>query len=219
MIISERNILRFSRILEASSDYMNFTGNRLKTTVWQVNLFQKLLFLHQLTHNITKDCSLSYKLCTWNVQTQNMLCSECQNKKQFVYTTCSELVIQWTICSHWSMKVMLLFSEIWTGIFLEIMGFYLKNCYVGCVNKQDMLQPRQDVSFLVKVKSRSELDYSIHYCAFIPFLPRLFRRILIWLELRYLWMYWFFFSLQKPHFCRWKKGGWKLFLKHTGRLK
>ena len=27
----------------------------------QVNLFQKHLFLHQLTHNMTKDCSLNYK--------------------------------------------------------------------------------------------------------------------------------------------------------------
>ena len=31
----------------------------LLTTV-QVNLCQKLLFLHQLTHNITTDCSLNY---------------------------------------------------------------------------------------------------------------------------------------------------------------
>ena len=27
----------------------------------QVNLFQKHLFLHQLTHNMTKDCSLIYQ--------------------------------------------------------------------------------------------------------------------------------------------------------------
>ena len=27
----------------------------------QVNLFQKHLFLHQLTHNMTKDCSLNYE--------------------------------------------------------------------------------------------------------------------------------------------------------------
>ena len=30
----------------------------------QVNLFQKHLFLHQLTHNTTKDCSLNYKFST-----------------------------------------------------------------------------------------------------------------------------------------------------------
>ena len=49
----------------------------------------------------------------WKLRTLSEHCSECQNKnkKQFVYTTCSEsvlslqfscteLVIQWTICSH-----------------------------------------------------------------------------------------------------------------------
>jgi hypothetical protein len=30
----------------------------------QVNLFQKHLFLHQLTHNMTKDCTLNYKFST-----------------------------------------------------------------------------------------------------------------------------------------------------------
>ena len=31
----------------------------------QVNLCQKLLFLHQLTHNITRDCLLNYKFSSW----------------------------------------------------------------------------------------------------------------------------------------------------------
>ena len=31
----------------------------------QVNLCQKHFFLHQLTHNMTKDCSLNYKFSTW----------------------------------------------------------------------------------------------------------------------------------------------------------
>ena len=30
----------------------------------QLNLCQKHLFLHQLTHNMTKDCSLDYELST-----------------------------------------------------------------------------------------------------------------------------------------------------------
>ena len=30
----------------------------------QVNLFQKHLFLHQLTHNATKDCSFNYEFST-----------------------------------------------------------------------------------------------------------------------------------------------------------
>ena len=41
----------------------------------QVNLFQKHLFLHQLTHNMAKDCSLNYKFSTWKFQAQNMLCT------------------------------------------------------------------------------------------------------------------------------------------------
>ena len=63
----------------------------------QVNICQKHLFLHQLTHNMTADCSLNYEFNTLKFHGQNMLrtkkCSECQNKKQFVYTTCSELGI------------------------------------------------------------------------------------------------------------------------------
>ena len=42
--------------------------------VLQVNLCQKLLFLHQLTHNVTTDCSL--------------------NSEQFLYMTCSPHVLQ-----------------------------------------------------------------------------------------------------------------------------
>ena len=41
--------------------------------ILQLNLFQKHLFLHQLTHNITKDFSLNYKFSTWKLQAQNML--------------------------------------------------------------------------------------------------------------------------------------------------
>ena len=38
----------------------------------QVNLFQKHLFLSQLTHNMTTDCSLNYQFSTWKFQAQNM---------------------------------------------------------------------------------------------------------------------------------------------------
>ena len=38
----------------------------------QVNLCQKLLFLHQLTHNMKTDCSLNYHFSTWKFQAQNM---------------------------------------------------------------------------------------------------------------------------------------------------
>ena len=73
----------------------------------QVNLFQKHVLLHQLTHNMTKYCSLNYKFSAWKFEAQNMLTlhvyinsSECQNKnKQFVYTTCSEhgIFMHWTL--------------------------------------------------------------------------------------------------------------------------
>ena len=36
----------------------------------QVNLCQKLLFLHQLSHNMTTHCSLNYKFNTWKFQAQ-----------------------------------------------------------------------------------------------------------------------------------------------------
>ena len=74
-----------------------FLLNRVKV---HVNLFQKHLFLHQLTHSKTKDCSLNYKFSMYMkiASSEHVVyinCSECQNKnkKQFVYTTCSELAI------------------------------------------------------------------------------------------------------------------------------
>ena len=38
----------------------------------QVNLFQKYLFTCQLTHNMTKNCSMIYEFSTWKFQEQNM---------------------------------------------------------------------------------------------------------------------------------------------------
>ena len=47
------------------SPYQNIKFMRFSTkNCVQVNLCQKLLFLHQLTHNITRDCSLNYKFNT-----------------------------------------------------------------------------------------------------------------------------------------------------------
>jgi hypothetical protein len=42
----------------------------METTMIQVNLCQKLLFLHHLTQNMTADCSLNYKLNTRKFQAQ-----------------------------------------------------------------------------------------------------------------------------------------------------
>ena len=60
----------------------------------QVNLCQKLLFLHQLTHNMTTDCSLNYKFNTWKFQAQAwreyVKYRNCfQHSEQFLQTTCS----------------------------------------------------------------------------------------------------------------------------------
>ena len=60
-----------------------------------VNLCQKHLFLYQLTHNMTTDCSLNYEFDTWKIQAQNMLCTQIvclflsRHSEQFMYTTCS----------------------------------------------------------------------------------------------------------------------------------
>ena len=65
----------------------------------QVNLCQKLLFLHQLTHNMTTDCSLNYKCNTWKFQAQtwgeHVVYRNCfWHSEQFLYTTCSPHVLQ-----------------------------------------------------------------------------------------------------------------------------
>ena len=65
----------------------------------QVNLCQKLLFLHQLTHNMTTDCSLNYKFNTWKFQAQtwgeHVVYRNCfWHSEQFFYTTCSPHVLQ-----------------------------------------------------------------------------------------------------------------------------
>ena len=78
----------------------------------QVNLCQRQLFLHQLTHNMTKDCSLNYEFSTSKLQAQYMLCTKIvlavktkQNCLHNMYWTCSflvciALIIQWTISCH-----------------------------------------------------------------------------------------------------------------------
>ena len=60
----------------------------------QVNFSQKLLFLHQLTHNMTTDCSLFMKI-VGSEYLQNMLCTQIVafvlfwQSEQFWYTSCS----------------------------------------------------------------------------------------------------------------------------------
>ena len=47
-------------------------GGRKLSYIVQVNLCQKLLFLPQLTHNMTTDCSMIYEFSTWKFQAQKM---------------------------------------------------------------------------------------------------------------------------------------------------
>ena len=108
----------FSRILiffikmkadKIINDFICFRSKETKKPWWnhvKANLFQKLLFLHQFTQNITKDCSLNYKLSMYMrtassehvVYINNRYQMSVQKQKQFVYTTCSELVVSmyWT---------------------------------------------------------------------------------------------------------------------------
>ena len=60
----------------------------------QVNLCQKLLFLHQLTHNIKTDYSIheNSKLRTWGKHVAYRNCF--RHSEQFLYTTCSPHVLQ-----------------------------------------------------------------------------------------------------------------------------
>mgnify|MGYP006863761315 CR=1 FL=1 len=53
----------------------------------QVNLCQKLLFLHQLTHNMTADCSLNYKFNTWKFQAQTWARTYCVQKLFLTFRT------------------------------------------------------------------------------------------------------------------------------------
>ena len=53
----------------------------------QVKLCQKLLFLNQLTHNMTRDCSLNPPKNTSSEHVVYKYCFECQ--KQYLCTTCS----------------------------------------------------------------------------------------------------------------------------------
>jgi phosphatidate phosphatase LPIN len=53
--------VRFGKlgVLKAKEKIVSYIFNYI-----QVNLCQKLLFLHQLTHNMTTECSLNYKFNT-----------------------------------------------------------------------------------------------------------------------------------------------------------
>ncbi len=76
-----------------------FTKSNLSV---QVNLLQKPSFLHQLTHNMMRDCSWNALKSTCSEHVVYTNCFLFWHSEQFMYTTCSELVIviQWTIFCH-----------------------------------------------------------------------------------------------------------------------
>ena len=79
----------------------------------QVNLCQKLLFLHQLTHNMTTGCSLNYKFNTWKFQAQtweeHVVYKTCfWHSEQYLYTTCSPHVLQ----KEWLLTKIYLYPKI-----------------------------------------------------------------------------------------------------------
>ena len=79
----------------------------------QVNNCQKFLFLHQLTNNMTTDCSLNHVFSKWKFQVQNMLCTQivfcfaiqnnlCTQHVLSLEFSCTEVGIQWSIlCILW----------------------------------------------------------------------------------------------------------------------
>ena len=59
-------------------DHIYFEKSLLTSWQVEVNLCQKLLFFHQLTHIMTTDCSWNYEFSTWKLQVRNIFrtCAE-----------------------------------------------------------------------------------------------------------------------------------------------
>ena len=107
--IWSRSFLKFVYSENATKFCEIFT--LLLSTV-QVDLCQKHLFWHQLTHNMTQDCSLNYEFSRYKFRGQNMLCTQivcfhfdsqnnlCTQHVMNLEFSCAELLIQWTIFCH-----------------------------------------------------------------------------------------------------------------------
>ena len=65
--------IRTPKYLCSINTQMNFVLLLFLARAVQVNLFQKYIFLHQLTHNMTKDCLVNYQFGTWKFKAQNIL--------------------------------------------------------------------------------------------------------------------------------------------------
>ena len=93
---SNENIIKNQEVtvslLSRSAHTNNQYESRIFTMIFlfiylQVNLCQKLFFLHQLTHNTRTDCSLNYKFNTWKFQAQNMGRTCCVQKLFLTFRT------------------------------------------------------------------------------------------------------------------------------------
>ena len=58
----------------------------------QVNIWQKLLFLHYLTYNMTTDCSLIYQFSAWKLQSWQLLLPMFSPWIE-MFSPCSELIV------------------------------------------------------------------------------------------------------------------------------
>ena len=67
-----------------------------------VNLCWKLSFLNQLTHNMTRDCSLNYKKNTSSEHVVYKYCFECQNKNNFCTQQVVNLYFSWNSMNNLS---------------------------------------------------------------------------------------------------------------------
>ena len=122
----------------------------LKIALVQVNLCQKLLFLYQLTHNMTTDCSLNYKFNTWKFQAQNMLC------KQIVFCFCFD--IKNNLCAQHVLPMFSPCSEL--GIFMYWTRKSMNNLlsYFGLVDKRiraskkDLPVPQMNWGWIVRME-------------------------------------------------------------------
>ena len=114
----------------------------------QVNLCQKLLFLHQLTHNMTTDCSLSYNFNAWKFEAQTWgehivfwmsKTISCSELGIFMYWTCNSMNNLSSYCgivdakiraSDKNLHVLALLTS-----FLRITGcFFVKRfCWITCL--------------------------------------------------------------------------------------
>ena len=81
---------------------------KLSTLLVQVNLFQKYLLLHQLTHNMTKDCPLNYQFSTWKIQAQDTVRICCVHRLFWMSkqkTICVQNII-WECSELWNFHVL-----------------------------------------------------------------------------------------------------------------